>query len=242
MSLFDPRELKSLKSDATPSRDFKAGLKKNLFAAYDLRYGVSKSISPLMKFSVAGMCALVLVFGMGTSVYAYTSPDVVEGNALYPVKAGLEQAEGALAITPQQKAQYHAKMMQRRLIEAEHASAAKPEAIQRLLGQAANELGMSLDQVKAGLKDPDTRQQIVDQLSALNARYANLLQRVPGDNGAANPPPLPPFLRLKLKQMKDSVDQSGLSDEQKATLFRQDLQLLLQAKGEHNQLINGTNP
>ncbi len=140
MIFFSPRELKSLKAGATPSRDFKAGLKKELFAAYDARYGTARGMSPFMKYSAVGMCAFTLLFGMGTGVYAYSSPDVVEGDTLYPVKSGIEQVEGAMAFTPDQKARYHAKMMQRRVQEAEHLQG-RPEVAQHLAEQAAGEVG-----------------------------------------------------------------------------------------------------
>jgi hypothetical protein len=118
------------------------------------------------------------MFGMGTGVYAYESPDVVEGHALYPVKQGIEGIEGRLAFTSAQKARFHAKMMHRRLREAEHL-VDRQERVAPLLVEAAEELGLTVSELKRELRDPESRAEVIEQLKEQDARYERILERVP---------------------------------------------------------------
>ncbi len=90
---------------------------------------------------------------------------------------------------------------------------------------------MTVDELRTGLRDPATRQEVIDQLSDLGVRYAQLLERVP-TNAGGQPRLLPPPLRLKLRQIQQDVDQSGLTDEEKGKLFREDIRQFLEEKIE----------
>lgn len=228
------RPLKKLRRAASPTREFTRELWRTLSTAYDREYGAERRTVPLLRFAAVGLSALVLVFGMGSGVYAYGSPDVIEGHPLYAVKQGLEQVEGMMATTPEARARFHTKMMGRRMNEASHALSQETQA-QDLLVEAAEELEMSVEELKSGLKDPETRQDIVEQLSEQNAGYAKLLQRVPpmrgqGPMGGR----LPPALREKLGAIQEDIGSSDLSEEEKRTLFRGELQKLLLEERENN--------
>lgn len=170
-------QLKKLARRGNAPRTFKAELRSQLSTAYDARYGVQRTLSHGMRFAMVGMLSLVLMFGMGTGVYAYESPDVAEGHPLNVVKQGMEGIEGSLARTPEARAQFHAKMMRRRLLEAAHHVDDHP-VMERALQRAADELDMSLGEFKSGLQDPATRQQIVNELKGSDLRNAPAFRRV----------------------------------------------------------------
>ena len=157
--------------DATP--EFQAALLRRLTGVPVARHA--------FRFAVVGVTSVALVFGMGTGVYAYSSPDVNEGTALYPVKRGMEAVEGTFAITSDARAAFHARMMGRRMEEAERIIDHE-DRVATTLQRAADELDMSVNELKAGLKDPSERQELIDELSSNNERYANLLDRVPNDS------------------------------------------------------------
>lgn len=60
----------------------------------------------------------VLVAGSATSVYAYSSNDVLPDSPLYPVREAIENVESATATTPEAKADMQVKLLQRHLEEA----------------------------------------------------------------------------------------------------------------------------
>ncbi len=70
-----------------------------------------------LRASVVAVLVMVVISTFGTAAYAYTSPEVTEGTALYPVKQALENAEEKLKFTPQAKAQFYVKKIQRRQAE-----------------------------------------------------------------------------------------------------------------------------
>ncbi len=65
---------------------------------------------------VAILMAISVIFGGGAAT-AYASQDALPGDALYPVKTMVEQAELMLTTDPQQKAELHVEFAQRRVAE-----------------------------------------------------------------------------------------------------------------------------
>jgi hypothetical protein len=58
---------------------------------------------------------VVIMFGMGgTSVYAYSSPEVTDDHVLYPLKQSIEKVEEHLQTTPEKKTQFYLKQLARR--------------------------------------------------------------------------------------------------------------------------------
>ncbi len=154
------------------------------------------------RFAAVGMASLLVVFGTGTSVYAYDSPDVSDGHPLYPIKQGIERIEERFAANSEQRAEFHARMMGRRMAEAERLDGAK-EQITRILESAAAELDLSVDELKGDLRDPEKRKELLDQLSETNERYAEVLSRVP--KGKHRPLPPPEKMRMRVQQMRHAV-------------------------------------
>lgn len=99
----------------SPSRRFRSSLHARLSAEAGFA-GTSRRIP---RFAAAGACVITLFLGSGAGVYAYESPDVVEGHPLYAVKREMESVEGRLATTPEKRATFQAKLKGRRLKEVE---------------------------------------------------------------------------------------------------------------------------
>jgi len=188
-----------MRSQAAPRPEFRSALRAKLSAAYEARYPSAAS-SPLLKFAAAGVCVVVLFFGMGTGVYAYESPEVTPDHPLYFMKSGMEQMEGRFAKTPEARAKFHAKMMDRRLKEAERFFQKNRKVGGVLLQSAADELGMTTDELKGELRDPQTRREVLQELSEQSDRYADILSRV--QETGERKFPLPEELRQKLQSLQ----------------------------------------
>ncbi|MBU1907462.1 hypothetical protein KKD71_04990, partial [Patescibacteria group bacterium] len=167
----------------------------------------ARRMSFTFKFVTVGVIVFVLLVGTGTGVYAYESPQVAEGHALYPMKQGIERVEGWFAMKPEGKAEYHMKMMGRRLDEAE-----MHEPTETMLEYAAAELGMSVEQLKSEMFDPSKRDAIVEQLISQNERFEEIFANMP-------PPPMPfEGMREKLRYFHEQVDEGQFSEDQRERL------------------------
>ena len=130
------------------------------------------------RYAAVGTIALVLLLG-GTSVYAYESPEVSEGHFLHPVKQGIEQLEGKLRQgEPEGRAGHHLKMFGRRLDEADLQEVEEHKEI--LLETAAEELDMTVEELKDSMFDPGARVEILEQLDVENGRFLKMAGPPPG--------------------------------------------------------------
>lgn len=121
MSLKTRYNLYKTQRSFSPSSDFKAGLSKKLNILWDNKYSVKYSWYQTAWFKHATVFASVVlaVGSLGTGVYAYTSPTVTEGSVLYPIKNQLESIEEIAQITPEAKARFYLKKIERREVERE---------------------------------------------------------------------------------------------------------------------------
>jgi len=202
------RQLKKLKRDTAPRREFRIELKVKLSDEFTRVHPTkTKRVSFVFKFATAGVVVFVLLIGTGTGVYAYESPQVADGHALYPMKQGIEKVEGWFARNPEGKAEYHLKMMGRRLDEAE-----RHEQKEAMLEYAAAELGMSVEELKSEMFDPEKRNELIERLISQNERFEEIFANMP-------PPPKPyEGMREKLQHFHQQVDEGQFSDEQRERL------------------------
>ncbi len=102
-----------------PDREFKAVLFKKLDIIWDDTYNVKHVWYHTAWFKhAAGFAVVVLIAGnLGTGVYAYTNPEVTAGSVLFPIKEGLENIEEKIQITPEAKAKFYLKKIERREME-----------------------------------------------------------------------------------------------------------------------------
>ncbi len=216
------RQLKKFKKAAGPRRDFRGELWSKLSNEFDKVHVArlpSKSLAKegrmsfTFKFAAIGVVALVLLLGTGTGVYAYESPRVAEGHVLFPIKRGIENMEGLFfARGAEGQARFHLKMMQRRLDEAE-----VHEMYQyrdKMLEQAAMELDMSVQELKSEMLDPETRQEIINELVDENGRFARVFQEL------MRPEPDFKAVQERIQALKQHLDESDFTDEQKKELFK----------------------
>ncbi len=120
MDLKTRYNLWKLKRAANPSVAFKATLRKNLNIAWNAKYGGKMPWYQTGMARVATSFAMVtLLLSGGGGVYAYTSPEVTEGSALYSVKQVIETVEEITKITPEAKAKFYIKKISRREAERE---------------------------------------------------------------------------------------------------------------------------
>ena len=104
----------------------------------------------LAPYSMAVIAALVVVASFGTGAFAYTNPDITEGNLLYPVKRAIENVEEKLQFTTEAKAEFYLKKIERR--EAEKRSLEKRNIKSEKLEQEIDKVERKLEKFKFDLK------------------------------------------------------------------------------------------
>ena len=118
MNLKTRFNLWKLKRSMKPSVVFKAALRKDLGAAWDAKYGNKAPWYQLgMHHAAASFTAITLILTGAGGVYAYNSPEVTEGSVLYPVKQAIETVEEVTKVTPEAKAKFYLKKIERRQAE-----------------------------------------------------------------------------------------------------------------------------
>lgn len=126
--------------------------------------------------AVALSLLLVILAGSATGTYAYSSPEVVRGNILYPVKRGIEKVEARLVKTPQAEVVFHNKLAERRLAEADVLSrkisadgtAKKPEAeFDDTIAEAGLEIS-NTNKVAQRIDDGQERESVFGRLADNN--------------------------------------------------------------------------
>jgi hypothetical protein len=206
---FLKRQLKKLGNSVRMSKTNRAQLWSTLSEAFDEEYSDIPVCSHRFRFASAGLLAIVLMTTMGTGVYAYESPDVVDGHVFYPIKSGIEQMQKSFARSPEARAEFHANMMNRRLNEGEHHFPKRPEKIENFLEKAAVQLELSVEEIENAMSDDEKRADLIEQLSLHNARYEELAARVSdSQRGVGDLPPL----RMR-------IEGGGLSEEENSRLF-----------------------
>ncbi|MBI4714332.1 hypothetical protein HY771_04075 [Candidatus Uhrbacteria bacterium] len=170
------RQLKKEKNSAIVTNEFRTALWSKLSAEIDSNK-IAQPFALRFRFAVVGVASFVIVFGLGTGVYAYESPQVVEGHTLYFLKNNVEKLEERSAWTPEMRAQFRTRMVERRLREAK-ANQDQPELELRLLTKAGRELDLTVEELRGGLKNEQKRQEIIKKLKKINARYKSSAGRV----------------------------------------------------------------
>ncbi len=182
------KEMKNLRSVATPSSEFK----ERLWQRLDAEMPVVK-IRSKKRMAVAGTLASIAMLLSGSGAYAYSSPNVTPESPLYGVKTGIEDVQERFKKSPEARAKFHKAMAQRRGHELDRAKS--PEAQAELRIRLAELLDMTQEELKEASQDPEFRAQISDQVKALREahhietfekRRADMLERLDTaiENGA----------------------------------------------------------
>ena len=169
--MFFLKKIKKLQKKSRPSREFRKSLLINLNNQINMNH--SKKVWRLIP---ATLIALIIVFSFGASAYAYNSNEVIEGHPLFFLKHNIEKMEGRLAVGSEAKVNFHHRMMERRLKEANHFGE-NNEKMKVLLEKAANELDLSVEELRNQIKDPKTRVEIMNRLADQGFEYAEACQK-----------------------------------------------------------------
>ena len=108
------RHIDRLAKNARPERAFVRRLERQLRVQTGHQLWWIQS----WKWAVASFTMLSII-GSATSVYAYTSDDVLPDHPLYALRQGIETVEIATAATPERQAEVQVRLLKRRLHEAE---------------------------------------------------------------------------------------------------------------------------
>ncbi len=164
-----------MKRSLNPDRLFKANLLKKLNVAWDNTYNVKYAWHQTVWFKHAtGFASVVLMAGsLGAGAYAYTSPQVTEGNVLYPIKQNLEKIEEIAQITPEAKAKFYLKKIERReeekvVLKKKMVEIKKIEKVERSIEQTEDKLeqaGKIIEKIDSkDVKDIKLRAQVKERL------------------------------------------------------------------------------
>jgi|GEM_PF-1347078 hypothetical protein len=209
------RQLKKLHKQSAAPKVFKIALKAQLKEDLEETYPYMPARSRAFRVSFASAVIILLALTTGTGVYAYESPGVTEGHLLHPIKQTAEQVEAVLAFSPERKVRYHAKMMDRRLKEAEHFMA-QPEKMQRAMEQVASELGVTVEELKAMPPKQEMFEQMTEVLQVQNTRFEAVIGEL-----RENPPENMPEFEEVFEDMRERMQGAGISEEEMNQIFQQ---------------------
>jgi hypothetical protein len=109
--------------ESTPNFWFKRTLLKKIEFEIGPQKGSSWGFFIFFKtyhtYVVVGCVVLVILGGGGGAVYAYSSPSVTEETSLFVIKNSLETIEERLQRTPERRARFYLKKLERREAESE---------------------------------------------------------------------------------------------------------------------------
>ena len=167
--------LANVQSQIGPSAEFTARMQKRLERHHALmqergqmdQVATKRSVFSFFSthvYSVLTAFAFVLFTG-GLSTFAYTSDSITNGNALYPIKRGLESIEKTFAGTPGAQAEYQMKLLSRRLAESRFLT------LQGLIDEPTNQevtlvVNDGIEAIQA-VPEVDYRDQLLDRITTL---------------------------------------------------------------------------
>jgi len=166
--------IKGLRQESRPEKKCKKALWRQLDHQFDHMYPGAKRLVPRPAVIIA--VVVLIAVGVGTSTYAYESPEVVEGHPLNFLKQNIENFEGKIKFSPEKKAEWHLKMQDRRLAEAEH-FVNKNDFRKNLFEKGIGEMGQGLDEAKR-IKLKDKRQEMLEHISAMEQKHIEMLRQI----------------------------------------------------------------
>ncbi|HLD61242.1 MAG TPA: hypothetical protein VJA27_03900 [Patescibacteria group bacterium] len=119
MNLFFRYKLWKARHSFSPTRIFKRELLHHLQSLYpaDTRRASFRYQLIGFRMGIATVAGLMVIGSIGTTTYAYASPAVAEGTVLYPLKQQIETIEERWYRTPEQKAKFYLRQIERREAE-----------------------------------------------------------------------------------------------------------------------------
>ncbi len=208
-------QLKRLVTDSEPRADFKAALWADLEEAFDRTYPAAVF---LWHRAVAVPLALLVIFvSTGAGVYAYASPSVTDAHALWPVKRGIESVEGAWPRKPESAAQFHARMMERRIAEGMYMHH-RQQLHDAVLVHVAAEFDRALNEMELVDDEVEVRVIIFDQIERQTDDYGDLIEAMLREREADHMT-RQEYLRNSIDGVRVRITESTLDEDEKAELL-----------------------
>ncbi|MCH8049450.1 hypothetical protein IH979_01930 [Patescibacteria group bacterium] len=208
-------QLEKLQRESAPAKDFKQALKAELDYEFNKLY---PSAVPNWRRALAMPVALgIVLVTMGMGTYAYASPEVTEDHALYRVKRGIERIEQEFKRSPEARAKFHARMMERRIAEGE-VMLRRNHVSKEQLYRIADELDLSVEQIQAFKDTVEYRRELIQHLETQASRYEYLILSVI-EQEMQDSEATVDSLRNKLHEIRVRMDESDLTEEEKRALF-----------------------
>ncbi|MCR4256761.1 MAG: DUF5667 domain-containing protein, partial [Candidatus Uhrbacteria bacterium] len=126
-------------------------------------------------------CSVVLLFGVGTSSYAYASENVLPDHPLYPLRESVEAAEERLVFHPVAKAAIQQKHLERKLQEVRRMREHRSQIEDRLLERVERALESGLNERRTS---HEIREEVIREIRAVDVRE------------------LPPRARVQIKRIR----------------------------------------
>ncbi|MDP2631253.1 MAG: hypothetical protein Q8P30_00615 [Candidatus Uhrbacteria bacterium] len=223
------KHLKETRKSHTPSRDFQNQLAKSLNDQFSVEYPAT--VYSWKRAFVLPVVLVMVVATMGMGTYAYASPSVSEGHVLNPFKKGIEAMEARLPRSSERAAEFHARMMERRIDEGE-AMLNRKEFPKDHLERIAEELNVTFDELMQAKKDPEYRDDFMQRMRSQNQRYENLLGVVFGPKPKLKKPESPDEVHAMLGDLRTRIANSDLSDEEKRAMLPPPLRMYMPKLGD----------
>jgi len=110
--------LRQIRKIGLPRADFKKALWRDLSGAWPTTGFPNFAWYQQPYFRYAVVALVIMVFSaLGTSAFAYTNPKIITGNMLYPLKQKIEKIEEKIKLTPEAKAKFYLKQLDKREAE-----------------------------------------------------------------------------------------------------------------------------
>jgi len=167
--------IKNLKAESRPEKKYKKALWQHLDHKFDHMYPAARRTVP--RYALVAAVVVFVLLGVGSGAYAYDSPGVIEGHPLHFIKENIENLEGKIKFSPEKKAEWHLKMQERRLQEAEYYARKKNEFRKQLLERGINEMGLSLEEMQR-ISEKEQRQLMLQHLSDMEKAQIEMLQKI----------------------------------------------------------------
>ncbi len=206
-------QLDNLKKQSKPSAEFEKVLWAKLSNAYDHQY---PSMIFCIRHRFAVPLAVLCLFALtGVGSYAYGSPAVTEDHVLFPIKDGMEHMQEWMHRSPEERAEFHSRMIERRIEEGEfliHHNEVSLPHIERI-DESFEEAIASLEGASA---DDPARDEVMRRLRTHQARYEFLLmQSIEMETEDLTPDEL----RNVLLDFRVHIGESDLTEEEKSSLL-----------------------
>lgn len=176
--------------DVNPSPEFKLRAKHYVFDnMQDIEPAFSSGFSLWPKHVstriLASIAVVLVIFGAAGGSVVYAAQSSLPGDALYPVKTGVENLQVAVTPSPAAKANLHLIMVQRRINEIAQVIGRKQsvnsqtkEAIEQELDSAVNELNQS--------KDTQTVNKVLSRMVSNTLSQRLKLEQIEGNETQSN--------------------------------------------------------